>query len=224
MLKKELIRAKVQSAKKMPINDAMDLQGVSNNRQNEAEKRQELIDEYNFNVCLQPDNFFDQIQIEHGIIIQLFKENYIKDIDVIDNNVFYDAWLSQVDGRMNRAEPEKWIDNPLPYITVGVVKAISPVIEMEYEKRKNDYKYSFNKEMKCLEVGDIVYLKHFMFADVRFYKNQQKRDFIKNPNEYRIQHWEGHVHIHQSLIDGIVIDKDKFINELSPYKTYKNNA
>jgi hypothetical protein len=190
----------------------------------EMEQRQEDIDTYNFNICDQIDPYFKAIQISgKDIIVRLYKENYIKGIEEFADGVpMYDAWITQIDGRRKKTDPEKWVDNPLPYIFSGVVVAMSPgAIAAQQKEFEEIVALDPNTNFKKLEVGDIVQLEHFMFQDKRYYKNEQQRDFIKNPTDYNIEHWEGYVKIHPSMIKSKVLDRFQFAMASSPLKDYR---
>lgn len=225
---KPVIKSKIHTANKTVSNeDRAALEGkVADVKRNEVELKQEEIDNYNFNTCSQIDPAFENLQLTgKHVIVRLHKENYIKSIEVLPGGIpIYDAWISQVDGRMRQTDPPKWVDNPLPYVFMGTVVAISPLAKAEFLKEKEElekYDPAAAKEYKVLSVGDTVTLNHFMFADNRFYLNKQQRDFIKNPNEYRIEHWEGYVKIHPTVIESIVVaeDSNKFL--ASPFMEYK---
>lgn len=226
--KAQPIRATINDAPKTMTNtDKLQLSKIneSNYEKDRIERKQEEIDEYNFNTCNIIDDYFNTIQLNgNDIIVRLHRENYIKAVHVLpEDRVAYDAWTSQVDGRMHASDKAKWMDNPLPFVHSGVIVAISPTVKAEIIDKRNKLALineSLAKEYKVLEVGDIVHLTHFMFADFRFYKNKQEKDFIKNPEEYRLQYWEGYVKLHSSYIEAIVTDKNSF-KVTSPYKQYK---
>jgi hypothetical protein len=225
-MKKKPIRSKLHSADKtIAVSKLKDLERLENSVSEETirtEKRQLEIDNYNFEEVNVVDDYFKGISfVDSALIVRLHKENYIKEVSVMPNGVvIYDAWISQVDGRMNKAEREKWVDNPLPYVFSGVIVAISPLAQMEYVKKKETLSDELKDSFKVPEVGDIVNLDHFMVADRRYYPNKQARDFIKNPEEYRIVHFDGYVKIHPSLIEGIVVDKNDFYNNISPFQNF----
>ena len=222
-MKNKPIRAKLhQASKTMKLDQINDLDKNNNEISQETirtEKRQEEIDYYNISEVNQIDSYFNNISlVDDSIIVRLHKENYIKEISLLPNgSVIYDAWISQVDGRMNKAEREKWVDNPLPYVYSGVIVSISQLAKMSYIKKMESLPDELKKDFKVPEVGDIVNLEHFMIADRRFYLNKQARDFIKNPQEYRIVHFDGYVKIHSSLIESVVTNKEDFYLEISPY-------
>jgi hypothetical protein len=225
-MKKKPIRSKLHSADKtIAVSKLKDLERLENSVSEETirtEKRQLEIDNYNFEEVNLVDDYFKGISfVDSALIVRLHKENYIKEVSIMPNGVvIYDAWISQVDGRMNKAEREKWVDNPLPYVFSGVIVAISPLAQMEYVKKKETLSDELKDSFKVPEVGDIVNLDHFMVADRRYYPNKQARDFIKNPEEYRIVHFDGYVKIHPSLIEGIVVDKNDFYNNISPFQNF----
>jgi hypothetical protein len=225
-MKKKPIRSKLHSADKtIAVSKLKDLERLENSVSEETirtEKRQLEIDNYNFEEVNVVDDYFKGISfVDSALIVRLHKENYIKEVSIMPNGVvIYDAWISQVDGRMNKAEREKWVDNPLPYVFSGVIVAISPLAQMEYVKKKETLSDELKDSFKVPEVGNIVNLDHFMVADRRYYPNKQARDFIKNPEEYRIVHFDGYVKIHPSLIEGIVVDKNDFYNNISPFQNF----
>jgi hypothetical protein len=225
-MKKKPIRSKLHSADKtIAVSKLKDLERLEHSVSEETirtEKRQLEIDNYNFEKVNLVDDYFKGISfVDSALIVRLHKENYIKEVSIMPNGVvIYDAWISQVDGRMNKAEREKWVDNPLPYVFSGVIVAISPLAQMEYVKKKETLSDELKDSFKVPEVGDIVNLDHFMVADRRYYPNKQARDFIKNPEEYRIVHFDGYVKIHPSLIEGIVVDKNDFYNNISPFQNF----
>lgn len=185
-----------------------------------TENRQKSIDQYNFGTCNIIDNAFDNINfVGTDVIVRLHKENYIKAVEFYANGEpVYDAWISQVDGRMTQHAPANWVDNPLPYIFTGVIVAMSPSAKEYFNKQKEMMKDS--SSYKIPTVGDLVNLEHFMIADKRFYLNKQKRDFIKNPTEYKIEHWEGYVKIHPGIIESVILDKDEYAKTSSPFYNY----
>jgi hypothetical protein len=221
--KAPMMRATINNAPKtISNNDKQSLTNTHNAQleKSKIEKRQEDIDTYNFDTCNQIDPYFDTIQLAgNDIIVRLHKENYIKGVYGIDNNeVMYNAYISQVDYRMKATDKPNWCDNPLPYVLSGVVVAISPAVEADQLKRFNEV----GDKYRMLKVGDIVNLTHFQFQDNRFYKNKQEIDFIKNPEEYRIEHWEGYIKIHSTYVESIVLNKDSF-KVTSPYRLYKES-
>lgn len=227
--KEPVIKAKVHSANQAVSNE--DYQSISNPAQATAianatikniEKKQEEIDYYNSTTVHKIDPAFkDLVLAGKSVIVRLHKENYIKSVSYYaDEKPLYDAWFSQVDGRMHASQPAKWVDTPLPYVFSGVVVAISPAAELANKQDSQEAEKNgiYAPELK---VGDIVYLEHFNFAEKRFYLDKQQRDFIKNPEEFRIVHFEGYVKIHPTMIEGVVTDKNNFVYNTSPYLRHK---
>lgn len=225
-MKKKPIRSKLHSADKtIAVSKLKDLERLENSISEETirtERRQSEIDQYNFEEINIIDEYFNGVSlVDSALIVRLHKENYIKEVSIMPNGVvMYDAWISQVDGRMNKADREKWVDNPLPYVFSGVIAAISPTAQLGYIKTKESLPEELKESYKVPEVGDVVHLDHFMVADRRFYPNKQARDFIKNPEEYRIVHFDGYVKIHPSLIEAVVTDKNDFYNNISPFQNF----
>jgi len=236
-IKKPLINTKITGASKAMTNAQANIlknpNGANATKLAEIAKertvtKQLAIDTYNSETCNIIDPFFNDFQLTgRNVIIRLHKENYIKDVvEYADKSVTYDAWISQVDGRMHNSNPANWMDNPLPFVFTGVIVAMSPLVTMELEKDHNELRktaISLASNYKVLSVGDIIHLEHFMFADKRFYINKQKRDFIKNPEQFRINNWEGYVKIHHSLIEGLIKNPESFLGTTSAYQVYQNN-
>jgi hypothetical protein len=233
--KNKPLNVKLHTAQKAMSNAEMEVlkekgslqaQKLAHAQRLKIEAKQDEIDRYNSVTCNNIDPFFEGLQLTgKDVIIRLHKENYIKGISKYTDGVpLYDAWISQVDGRMHASEQPKWMDNPLPYVFTGVVVAIAPSIKADYVKEAARVKELTGEDMQVLSVGDIVHLEHFMFADKRFYINKQKRDFIKNPTEYRVKNWKGYVKVHPSMIEGIVTDKESFLSETSAYARYKETG
>lgn len=187
------------------------------------EERQAEIDHHNLVLSREIDPAFENLQLQgRDIVVRLHMENYIKNISFYaDDTPLYDAWISQVDGRMHKSGKPEWMDNPLPYVYSGTVVAMSPRLTYEMEEDAKTMLEKGIKNFKKLTVGDTVTLNHFMYPDRMFYLNKQYTDFIKNPKEYRVEHWEGYVKISSSLIETIVTDQEVFYNEISPYNQYK---
>jgi len=233
MGKKPVLRSKLHNAKKAMSNEQMAILRESDAAQakkmaelarRNVETRQDKIDHYNGVICNKIDPFFNTLQLTgKNIIVRMHKENYIKNVSEYSDGVpLYEAWTSQVDGRPTREARARWVDNPLPYIFTGVVVAMSPSARIDANKEVKLIKEELpGVTCKALEVGDIIHMEHFMYADKRFYVDKQKRDFIKNPEEYKIEHWEGYIKIHPSLIEGVVLNPKSFIGNTSPYAKYK---
>ena len=234
MQKKKLIQAKIHDAPKaMATSERQQLSGKvgkdSIGETSRIEARQEEIDKYNFDTCQVIDPYFKSIQLAgNTIIVRLHKENFIKGVEMIMANgqPIYDSWISQVDGRMKQHQPEKWVDNPLPYVHTGVIVSISDSAKAHFLKEKKaleDIDLSLGTSHRLPMIGDIVNLEYFMFADARFYKNKQDRDFIKNPEEYSINNWEGYVSVHPTRVESIVLNKEAFKHS-SAYRAFKDGA
>lgn len=226
---KPVLREKLHTSPKvMTQNDLNAMHSTAEVQRTEVELRQEQIDNYNFVECNEIDDFFKTVQLEGDVvIIKLHKENFIKSVtEIPGGKAFYETWISQVDGRSSNTAPAKWIDNPLPYVNTGVIMAISPTAKynnLERIRKVAETNPELASSMKELNVGDIVHLRHIDYANTRFYTDKQRRDFIKNPEEYKIEHWKGYVIVHPSVIEAVVLDKDEF-TVTSPYYTYKNKS
>lgn len=239
MARKPVLQSKLHNANKAMSNADMAVLRDQNSEQaqkyamlarQKLEKKQESIDYYNTTTCSEIDPFFDTIQLTgRNIIVRMYKENYIKKVSEYSDGVpMYEAWMSQVDGRMRPTDQQRWVDNPLPYIFTGVIVAMSPLSRADQVKEEATFKeHCPNGTYVPLEVGSIVHLEHFMYADKRFYTDKQKRDFIRNPEEYKIEHWEGYVKVHPSMVEAVVATKaahSTFITQTSPYAKYKETG
>jgi hypothetical protein len=225
-MKKTPIKASLHSsAKAISNNDINNLTNAKNTVKKMVDEKQSVIDNYNFNEVFEAPMEMNNIQLAGtSIIVKLFKENYVKSVEILPSGEpIFDAYISQIDGRKRQTDSAKWIDTPLPYIHAGVIIAISPMAKAHYLKEKNDIA-TVSKELSeqyvVPEVGTIVDLTHFNFSDVRYYPNKQERDFIKNPEEFRIVHFDGCVKIHPSYVDGVITDKESFLDLMSPYDQY----
>lgn len=190
------------------------------------EKRQQEIDDYNFKECMELDPKLSHTMLTgEDVVVRLHKENYIKSItSLAADETTYECWISQVDGRMRKTDPERWVDNPLPYINRGVIVYLSPQAKIFFKKIKKDLEAvdkNIAKTFKLPQVGDVVSLDHFMLADYRYYPNKQQRDFIRNPEEWRIVHWEGYVKIHPTQIEGVYKELSD-VYKTSPFYMLKN--
>lgn len=143
-------------------------------------------------------NHFDNIQLEDGLVIQMYFENPIKQI--IRNSstkevVHIDYHIRQIDARMRNTDAAHWVPTPFPVIDKGIIMAISPRTKVwYYEQKEKLAKYDpiAAEKMIIPEVGDIVYTKHFMFKDKRYYIDKQRKceDMVKNQVEIRLNEFD----------------------------------
>lgn len=190
--------------------------------EDEIAKIQESIDDYNFNVCPNVDEWFDTITLTNNdIIVRLHKENYIKSIQETGFGCVYESWITPVDMRGGKGTEAKWEDNPLPYVNSGVVCAISPNAEAELARKQEEAaKYGIIYDR--LKVGDIVNLAKLSAADYRYYRNKQVQDYFKTVDDFRLNNFEGYVKLNYNMLESIVRDKNNFYSNLSIYKNYKD--
>lgn len=224
-MKKEPIKATLHSSAKAISNKDMNALSKKKQEYNPSETKQEEIDKYNFHGVFDKPYGIDNVQLTGtSIVVRLFKENYIKHVEVLsDDTVIYDAYISQIDGRNERSDKPKWMDTPFPYIHAGVIVQISPAAKAHFQKeRENIAEISdvIAGEYIVPKEGMIVDLTHFSFNDNRYYINKQERDFIKNPEEHRVIHFDGCVKIHPSYIDGIITNEEEYLRTMSPYAEY----
>ena len=71
---------------------------------------------------------FKNIQLESGMVIQMYMENPIKALnkDQDDNVLAINYSLRQIDARVRNTDAPKWVTTPFPVIDKGVIMAISP--------------------------------------------------------------------------------------------------
>ena len=145
--------------------------------------------------------FFDNIALDGPhVIIQMYKENVIKDYAIFkdsegnDNLQIFPA-VSQIDGRKRNTDVPIWIDTPFPIIDKGVIMAVSPQVQLYYHELKEKLaKYDPIAAEKVLvpQRGDIVYTNHFLFKESRYYpdKNAKTKDFIKSQEDLRLNEFD----------------------------------
>jgi len=155
---------------------------------------------------------FKNIQLETGLIIQMYMENPIKQIGRNSQTgkvVHLDWSLRQIDARTRSTDKNKWVNTPFPVIDKGIIMAISPSTTIWYSEQKeklSKYDKEAAEAMIIPKVGDIVYTKLFMFKDNRYYVNKQEKceDFIMNQEEIRLKHFQNLFKIENFDIESIV--------------------
>ena len=154
---------------------------------------------------------FNNIQLENGIIIQMYMENPIKQIGHDENGkVVHLEWgIRQIDKRVQNTDKNNWGPTPFPVIDKGIIMAISPAVLIWYYEQKEKLAKFDKKAADAYmipQVGDIVYTKLFMFKDTRYYVNKQEKceDFVMNQNEIRLKHFQNLFLIDNYTIESIV--------------------
>jgi len=186
---------------------------------NEILKAQEFIDTWNTEYVGnkgmndQPiTDHFDKIQLEDGLIIQMYMENpvkkMIKNMET-DEAIHVDYGVRQIDYRARTTDKAKWGPTPFPVIDKGVIVAVSPKTKLWYYEQKEKlakYDQSAADNLIIPEVGDVVYTKHFMFKNKRYYIDKQRKceDFVKNQEELRLNNFDFLFHIENYEIESIV--------------------
>lgn len=141
---------------------------------------------------------FDNIQLEDGLVIQMYFENPIKQIMRNSDTgevLHIDYNIRQIDARQHNTDAPYWVPSPFPVIHKGVIMGVSPRTKLwYYEQKEKLAKYDPVAAEKMLipEVGDVVYTKHFMFKDKRYYTDKQKQceDLVKNQVEIRLNEFD----------------------------------
>ena len=169
--------------------------------------------------------YFNNIQLETGMVVQVYKENLIKDYKVYPNGETSEinAYLRHIDGRERVSDAPKWVTAPFPVISKGIIMSISPSMKLNYYKRCEElskYNPSLADNMIIPEVGDTVYLKTFMMKDKRFYvnKNDKVEDRMASQFEYSLEKFDW-----LFLIDGFEIESIvKRGSENTMFDSYKS--
>jgi hypothetical protein len=163
---------------------------------------------------------FKHVQLEDGLVIQMFMENPVKEIarnSETGEVVHLDYYIRQIDARVQITDKPHWVPTPFPVIDKGVIMAISPrTMLWYYEQQEKLAKYDKEAADKMVipAVGDIVYTKHFQFKDKRYYVDKQAKckDLVKNQLELRLKEFDMLFLIDNYDIESIV--KKEMINDL----------
>jgi len=155
---------------------------------------------------------FKNVQLETGLIVQMYMENPIKNIarNTETGKVVQLEWsLRQIDARVRSTDKNKWVNTPFPVIDKGMIMAISPSTLIWYHEQKEKlakYDSVAAEAFIVPKVGDIVYTKLFRFKDNRYYVNKQEKceDFIMNQEEIRLKHFQNLFLIENFDIESIV--------------------
>lgn len=179
---------------------------------------------------------FENVQLEDGLVIQMFMENPIKYIVRKEDGeiVHLDYNVRQIDNRMHTTDKPNWVPTPFPVIDKGVILAISPRTKLwYYEQKEKLAKYDpvAAEKMIIPSVGDVVYTKHFMFKDKRYYTDKQKKceDLLFSQTEVRLNEFDFLFLIENYDIESIVkkenVDKlrDKQVNLEFRYTEIKSD-
>lgn len=164
-------------------------------------KREKLLSEH-----------FRNIQLEDGLVIQMYMENPIKHIvrkSETGEVIHIDYNVRQIDNRKQQTDRPNWVPTPFPVIDKGVIVAISPRTKLWYYEQVEKMKAfdpEFAKTMIVPEVGDVVYTKHFMFKDKRYYIDKQKKceDLVFSQTEIRLNEFDFLFLIENYEIESIV--------------------
>ena len=172
---------------------------------------------------------FDNIQLEDGMVIQMYMENPIKQIarDSESGEVLHIEWgLRQIDARKRNTDKDLWMTTPFPLIDKGIIMAIAPRISMWYwEAKEKLAKFDPEAAEKMLipKVGDVIYTKQFLFKNKRYYMDKQKQceDFVKNQEEIRLKEFDFLFLIDNFDIESIV--RTDAIDEMSDAQVLIDN-
>lgn len=155
---------------------------------------------------------FKNIQLESGMVIQMFMENPIKYISRDSETkepIHIDYYLRQIDARKRTSDAAHWVPTPFPVIDKGIIMAISPATKLwYYEQQEKLAKYdpAAAKDMLIPEVGDTVYTNMFQLKDARYYIDKQKKceDLVKNQVEIRLNQFNFLFKIENFNVESII--------------------
>lgn len=195
----------------------------------EIVKAQEFIDKWNLDyvgsIGMADQNVkehFNNVQLEDGLVIQMYMENPVKKIMTNEDTgevVHVDYGVRQIDYRSRNTDKSKWGPTPFPVIDKGMILAVSPRTKLWYYEQKEKlakYDPAAAEALIIPEVGDVVYTKHFMFKDKRYYINKQDKceDFVKNQEELRLRKFDFLFLIDNYDIESIVkADRAEFVSD-----------
>ena len=174
-------------------------------------------------------NHFNNIQLEDGLIVQMYMENPIKHIarnSETKEVIHLDYYIRQIDARKRNTDVPHWVPTPFPVIDKGIVMAISPRTKMwYYEQQEKLAKYDKEaaKAMIIPKVGDVVYTKLFQFKDKRYYINKQSKceDLVKNQIELRLKEFDFLFLIDNFDIESIVNQEE--VGNMSDHQVLVDN-
>jgi len=158
-------------------------------------------------------NHFNNIQLEDGLIVQMYMENPIKYIarnSETKEVIHLDYYIRQIDARKRNTDTPHWVPTPFPVIDKGVVKLA------KYDKEAA-------KAMIIPKVGDVVYTKLFQFKDKRYYINKQSKceDLVKNQIELRLKEFDFLFLIDNFDIESIVNQEE--VGNMSDHQVLVDN-
>lgn len=140
---------------------------------------------------------FENIQLESGLVIQMYMENPIKSIIKNEEGevISLDYGIQQIDYRKRQSDVATYGPTPFPLIDKGVIMAISPALKLWYYEQKEKlakYDQKAADEFIIPEVGDVVYTNHFLFKETRYYVDKQEKckDFVKSQEELRLNEFD----------------------------------
>lgn len=166
--------------------------------------------------------YFKNIKLyQSNLIVQMFRENMIHSINVIDDKIDASsviAGISQVDARTRTSDVDTYVPTPIPVLRKGIILAVSPELQEKYYNIKNNlskFDQSAADNVHIPQVGDIITTTYFSLAENRFYvdKNKQLMDYVKNPSNYNLHNFEYMFKINEYDIESIELngnfDKEK---------------
>jgi len=161
----------------------------SENDINEIRNIQLNIDNYNFKQCFEIDPYFENSKlVGRNIVIRLFRENFVKVIWERKNGLpLYEAFIKQVLANPTAYEHQNtFVDNPLPYVFMGVVQAVGDDVE------------------PCFTPGTLVSTINFDLQKSRYYLDAQSIDIIHSPTHgWDTSNFQGYFRVDKSLITTI---------------------
>lgn len=181
---------------------------------------QKAIDEWNLNLCGQSgwdksvdlNKHFDNIQLNSGMIVQMYRENPVKSISRNKDTgeiVSFNASIRQIDSRKRNTDVPQWVNTPFPVINKGVLMAVSPESTIWYAEQKAKLALIDPEAAEKFIIpkrGDTVYTNTFMKKDTRYYTNKQElcEDFVMNQEVLRLDKFQNLFLIREFDIESIV--------------------
>ena len=165
------------------------------------ELEQLAIDKYNNCDIYSIDPYFNNLTLTgDNIIIRIFKENFIRGVDNPDSEMpTYHAYYSTIDSRERFDDDPVYERTPFPYIEKGVIVSISPEVQTNLYKQKEELA-KFDKEaaekIQVPKVGDVIEISSnynsVWYKQKRYYKDKQEArlDLIKSPTEKQLYMFE----------------------------------
>lgn len=192
-----------------------------------------VVDKYNNYDIYKIDEHFKHLNLYgNNIIIQIFRENYIKHKDVSNpKDPKYVYGYRMIDARERISDNPTFEQTPFPYVEKGVIKAISPEVQLNYAKKVNELNaLGIKHDIKVPEVGDIVEIRSYhssvWFKEKRYYIDKQDAtiDYVNNPTDNSVAVFE-HYYIFEDFdLQGFIKNDKYFYSDDKQYPSWYING